>query len=105
MEKFAIKQLVAVTYKIDNSADATRTYDIAADAHAEDGKVKYIQNGYVKAKDDENKQNLADFNDYGGLSANIYDSGENTDRVAIFNAIAGFCADLRAEELPTTLNN
>lgn len=100
MEKFKIKELVAATYRMDNSADENRKYAIEASVKVEYGKVQSIEDGKVTELEGEAPQQLADFNGRGSLTCTIYNNaGKSSERMEVFMAISDFCEGLREKEM------
>lgn len=98
MGKFRIKELVTATYRVDNSGDTDRKYAISAEVQINGDRVQSIQSGIVTGLQDEAPQQLADFNDHGNLSSNIYNAAQTSaDRTEVFTAISEFCTGLRTE--------
>lgn len=98
MEKFKITELVAATYRLNNDGDADRTYKVSAEVSVNGDSVQSISNGSVSPLNSD--EQIADFNDYGNLNSNIYNT--DADRTAVFTAISDFCKDVRNSNLTVT---
>ena len=98
MGKFRIKRLKEATYEMDNLTDTDRKYAISADVKVIGKSVQNIQSGIVTGLEGEAPQPLADFNDHGNLSSNIYNTAQTSaDRTEVFTAISEFCTRLRTD--------
>lgn len=95
MGNYKIIKVVSASLNVDNSDDANRSYRISANVDVDENSIRSITNGIVKAPDSEAQ--LADFNDQGHLSSNIYNTGDEVDRTAVFSAISDFCNGVRAD--------
>lgn len=97
--------LISATVKYSNKDDASRVYDISANAHIENGRVGSFESGEVRmasAPSDEpdgmeGMNTAATFNAYGEKNLNLYVSdADESEASAILAAIYAFMTDVRA---------
>lgn len=93
-EKVAYEKVVRATIRVNNSVDASKVYDIEADAEVNNGVVNYINSGTVK----KDGSQVATFNSYGNENLSInHNVGEKQEQCEITAAVNTFITDTKAK--------
>lgn len=96
MEKIQIKNVVSAVIVMDNSGDAERTHEISAEVTVTGGEVETFYNGRVRQLEGSEQAGSAMWHDYSsGESSLTCDGCDRSERIAIMDAIEGFCGDVR----------
>lgn len=96
MNKVTIKSLNSANVRMDNSVDADRVYDIAANVNVSGTEVTDT-NGEVRPKGDSSSV-IASFNSYGTDNLSVNYQGINAEQQQAVNAaINSFIADAKAK--------
>nr|DAD81689.1 MAG TPA: hypothetical protein [Myoviridae sp. ct9Ns12] len=93
-EKVAYEKVVRATIRVNNSVDASKVYDIEADAEVNNGVVNNINSGTVK----KDGSQVATFNSYGNENLSInHNVGERQEQCEITAAVNTFITDTKAK--------
>lgn len=93
-EKVAYEKVVRATIRVNNSVDASKVYDIEADAEVNNGVVNNINSGTVK----KDGSQVATFNSYGNENLSInHNVGEKQEQCEITAAVNTFITDMKAK--------
>lgn len=93
-EKVAYEKLVKATIRVNNSVDASKVYDIEAEAEISNGFVGNINSGKVK----KDGSQVATFNSYGNENLSInHNVGEKQEQCEITAAVNTFITDTKAK--------
>lgn len=86
-EKVAYEKVVRATIRVNNSVDASKVYDIEADAEVNNGVVNNINSGTVK----KDGSQVATFNSYGNENLSInHNVGDKQEQCEITAAVNTF---------------
>lgn len=93
-EKVAYEKVVRATIRVNNSVDASKVYDIEADAEVNNGVVNNINSGTVK----KDGSQVATFNSYGNENLSInHNVGEKQEQCEITAAVNTFITNTKAK--------
>lgn len=96
MEKIQIKNVVSAVIVMDNSGNADRTHEISAEVTVKGNEVETFYNGRVRQREGSEKSGSAMWHEYSsGESGLTCDGCDRTERIAIMDAIEGFCGEVR----------